>query len=34
ISKISFDQNDKPVHVSDLFCRANLITLPIDNKRP
>ena len=33
ISKIAFDQNDKPVHVSELFCRANRITLTIDNKR-
>ncbi|MGU5121156.1 transcriptional regulator, partial [Escherichia coli] len=24
---------DKPVHVSELFCRANRITLTIDNKR-
>ncbi len=33
ISKIAFDQNDKPVHVSELLCRANRITLTIDNKR-
>ena len=33
ISKIAFDQNDKPVHVSELFCSANRITLTIDNKR-
>ncbi|VYU02852.1 transcriptional regulator PhoB [Metakosakonia massiliensis] len=32
ISKIAFDQHNKPVHVSELFCRANRITLTIDNQ--
>jgi GntR family frlABCD operon transcriptional regulator len=33
ISKIAYDQNDKPVHYSELFCRANRVTLTIDNHR-
>lgn len=33
ISKIAFDQHDKPVHYSELFCRANRVSLTIDNQR-
>ncbi|AJA70968.1 MULTISPECIES: GntR family transcriptional regulator [Erwiniaceae] len=33
ISKIAFDQNAKPVHYSELFCRANRVSLTIDNQR-
>ncbi|EGT5762825.1 GntR family transcriptional regulator [Cronobacter sakazakii] len=33
ISKIAYDQHQKPVHYSELFCRANRVTLTIDNQR-
>ena len=33
ISKIAFDQHDRPVHYSELFCRANRVSLTIDNHR-
>ncbi len=33
ISKIAFDQHQRPVHYSELFCRANRVTLTIDNQR-
>ncbi|MEX5410574.1 transcriptional regulator PhoB [Atlantibacter hermannii] len=33
ISKIAFDQNARPVHYSELFCRANRVSLTIDNQR-
>ncbi|AKG71860.1 GntR family transcriptional regulator [Serratia fonticola] len=31
ISKIAYDQQKRPVHCSELFCRANRISLTIDN---
>ncbi|MBU5379193.1 MAG: GntR family transcriptional regulator [Pantoea sp.] len=33
ISKIAYDQNGIPVHYSELFCRANRVSLTIDNHR-
>ncbi|WP_410013242.1 GntR family transcriptional regulator [Sodalis sp. C49] len=33
ISKIAYDRQGRPVHCSDLFCRANRVRLTIDNHR-
>lgn len=32
ISKIAYDQHNGPVHYSELFCRANRVSLTIDNR--
>lgn len=32
ISKIAYDQHNRPVHYSELFCRANRVSLTIDNQ--
>lgn len=33
IAKVAYDQNGRPVHCSDLYCRANRVSLTIDNTR-